>query len=74
MNGNVIIVAVDASKEITDYALEWAVRNLIKAMDSLILLAVVPSCGRPLASRSQTHQFLSCRFPFLLSAWFGQFC
>eukprot|EP00261_Vitis_vinifera_P018762 XP_010648986.1 PREDICTED: uncharacterized protein LOC100256234 [Vitis vinifera] len=60
MNGNVIIVAVDASKEITDYALEWAVRNLIKAMDSLILLAVVPSCGRPLASRSQTHQFLSC--------------
>lgn len=74
MNGNVIIVAVDASKEITDYALEWAVRNLIKAMGSLILLAVVPSCGRPLANRSQTHQFLSCRFPFLLSAWFGQFC
>ncbi|XP_058105327.1 uncharacterized protein LOC131248857 [Magnolia sinica] len=41
--GDVVVVAVDASKEITDYALEWAVRNVIKATDTLILLALLPS-------------------------------
>ncbi|XP_050220786.1 inactive protein kinase SELMODRAFT_444075-like [Mercurialis annua] len=51
----VIVVAVDASKEITDYALDWAVRNIItQAMDSVIMLAVSPT------SANRTHNFLSC--------------
>ncbi|XP_059628718.1 inactive protein kinase SELMODRAFT_444075-like [Cornus florida] len=57
MGEEVIVVAVDASKEITDYALEWAVLNVIKAMDSLVLLAVLPSRERPpLAAGNQSHQ------------------
>ncbi|EXC21746.1 Inactive protein kinase [Morus notabilis] len=43
MEGDIILVAVDASKEITDCALEWAVRNVASASDSLILLALLPS-------------------------------
>ena len=61
-----IVVAVDASKEITDHALEWALSNLIRAKDSLILLAVAPSNGRRPANRNRIQQFLSCRFPLPL--------
>ncbi|CAK9140415.1 unnamed protein product [Ilex paraguariensis] len=50
MDGEVILVAIDASKEITDYALEWAVQNVIKAYDSLVLLAILPSGRRPPAA------------------------
>lgn len=60
MDSEVIIVAVDASKEITDYALEWAFRNVTKAMDSLTILALLP-CPRP---PSSANHLLSCRFPF----------
>ncbi|KAF8388398.1 hypothetical protein HHK36_027066 [Tetracentron sinense] len=56
MCGEVVLVAVDASKEITDYALEWAVRNVIRATDTLILLAILPSNVRPPASGNRTHQ------------------
>ncbi|XP_010245984.1 PREDICTED: inactive protein kinase SELMODRAFT_444075-like [Nelumbo nucifera] len=70
MASDAVVVAVDASKEITDHALEWAVRNVVKAMDSLVLLAIVPSHGRPLSAVSRTHhsrvqQFLAC----LLKKW-----
>lgn len=43
MVGQVILVTIEAGREITDYALEWAVQNVIKPMDSLILLAILPS-------------------------------
>ncbi|CAI0559608.1 unnamed protein product [Linum tenue] len=43
--GEVIIVAVDAGKEITDYAIDWALRNVSRALDSLVLLALLPSHG-----------------------------
>lgn len=62
-----ILVAVDASKEITDYALEWAVRNVARASDSLILLALLPSQTSSPASpnirshRSKKTQFFSCK-------------
>ncbi|KAJ9542689.1 hypothetical protein OSB04_029195 [Centaurea solstitialis] len=39
----VILVSIEAGREVTDYALEWAVQNVIKPMDSLILLAILPS-------------------------------
>ncbi|PON76582.1 Tyrosine-protein kinase [Parasponia andersonii] len=66
MDGEVILVAVDASKEITDYALEWAVHNVARASDSLILLALLPSQTYSTGStniqshRSKTTQFFSC--------------
>lgn len=47
MGGEVILVAVDANKETTDYSLEWAIENVIKLMDSLILLAILPSSASP---------------------------
>ncbi|KAL5540587.1 hypothetical protein UlMin_043536 [Ulmus minor] len=67
MDGEVIVVAVDASKEITDYALEWAIRNVARASDSLILLALLPSHSSSLANRNiRSHhsrpQFFSCLF------------
>ncbi|KAI3518137.1 hypothetical protein L1887_06555 [Cichorium endivia] len=43
MVGQVILVSIEAGKEITDYALEWAVQNVIKPMDSLILLVIISS-------------------------------
>ncbi|XP_024966391.1 probable serine/threonine-protein kinase DDB_G0292350 [Cynara cardunculus var. scolymus] len=43
MVGQVILVSIEAGREVTDYALEWAVRNVIKPMDSLILVAILPS-------------------------------
>ncbi|KAL8201980.1 hypothetical protein R6Q57_011127 [Mikania cordata] len=43
MVSKVILVSVEVGKQITDYALEWAVRNVIKPMDSLIILAIIPS-------------------------------
>lgn len=43
MVGQVILVSIEAGSEVTDYALEWAVQNVIKPMDSLILLAIIPS-------------------------------
>ncbi|PWA53263.1 inactive protein kinase [Artemisia annua] len=42
MVGKVILVSIEAGSEVTDYALEWAVLNVIKPMDSLILLAIIP--------------------------------
>ncbi|KAF5203333.1 Inactive protein kinase [Thalictrum thalictroides] len=66
MGGEVVLVAVDASKEITDYALEWAVRNVIEATDSLIFLAILPSNTHPPPSANRTkhssgiQQFLAC--------------
>ncbi|KAA8538866.1 hypothetical protein F0562_025558 [Nyssa sinensis] len=63
MDREVILVAVDASKEITDYALEWAVCNVIKAMDCLVLVAILPSLQPPHPAASgpgnQIHQFVS---------------
>lgn len=62
MDGEVIIVAVDASKEITDYVVEWAehnvtkpmvLPNMTKPMDSLILLALLP------LTPTLTNHFLS---------------
>ncbi|KAM7526650.1 hypothetical protein LguiA_016552 [Lonicera macranthoides] len=58
----VILVAVDASKEITDYALQWAVQNVIKSTDSLILLAFLPppTCPPlPPAPNRTVYKFLS---------------
>lgn len=63
MDSEVIIVAVDASKEITDYALEWVFRNVTKAMDSLTILALLP-CHRRSRPPSSANHLLSCRFPF----------
>lgn len=66
MDREVILVAVDASKEITDYALEWAVRNVTRPTDSLIFLAVCPSLTSPLATPNNAaqhpkkHQLFSC--------------
>ncbi|KAM0932120.1 hypothetical protein DsansV1_C49g0243811 [Dioscorea sansibarensis] len=37
----VVLVAVEGTKEITDHALEWAVRNVVQPQDTLILLALV---------------------------------
>ncbi|EEF50057.1 inactive protein kinase SELMODRAFT_444075 [Ricinus communis] len=65
-NKEVIIVALDASKEITDYALQWAVRNVItRAMDSVIILAILPCHGNAPTSASKTNSFISC----LLRKW-----
>ena len=58
MDREVILVAVDASKEITKYALEWAVHNLARPTDSLILLAIFPSLISPLASPKNAAQNL----------------
>lgn len=60
----VILVAVDASKEITDYALQWAVKNVIKSSGthSLILLAFLPSPTYPPlppAPNRTVYKFLS---------------
>ncbi|XP_024923367.3 inactive protein kinase SELMODRAFT_444075 [Ziziphus jujuba] len=55
MEREVILVAVDASKEITDYALAWALRNVTRPTDSLILLAVFPSLRRSLASSNNVE-------------------
>ncbi|KAJ8753647.1 hypothetical protein K2173_025638 [Erythroxylum novogranatense] len=65
MEGEVIIVGVDAAKEITDYALEWAVCNAVtKPTDVVIVLAVLPQdfVGRhPLnASYDNNHYLLPC--------------
>ncbi|KAK6911242.1 Serine-threonine/tyrosine-protein kinase, catalytic domain [Dillenia turbinata] len=57
MDTDVIVVAVDASKEITDYALEWAVKNVIKPMDTLILLAVLPLDKRFQTVENQANQW-----------------
>ncbi|XP_076931668.1 inactive protein kinase SELMODRAFT_444075-like [Bidens hawaiensis] len=43
MVGQVILICIEVGREITDYALEWAVQNVIKPMDSLIILAIIPS-------------------------------
>ena len=73
MGGGVILVVVDASKEITDYAIEWAIGNVIKPMDFLILLALLPLSPHrhPPAAGNLTHpqyshhvyQFFSGTFP-----------
>lgn len=47
MQSEVVLVAVDASKEVTDYTLDWAVQNVIKPRDFLILLAILPSSSSP---------------------------
>ncbi|KAF4392287.1 hypothetical protein F8388_012743 [Cannabis sativa] len=67
MDGEVILVAVDASKEITNYALQWAVWNVVRASDTLILLALLPSqvCSSATSPSIQLHhsktaQFFSC--------------
>ncbi|XP_068641941.1 inactive protein kinase SELMODRAFT_444075-like [Aristolochia californica] len=57
--GDVVVVAVDGSKEITDYALEWAVRNVIKPADTLILIAIIPRAASPNGSRHSVYQFLA---------------
>ncbi|KAK7344119.1 hypothetical protein VNO77_13415 [Canavalia gladiata] len=63
MGREVILVAVDASKEISsDHALEWTVQNVIKAEDILILLAILPSCERPTPILYQRIQSLACNF------------
>jgi len=41
--GVVVLVAVDAMKEITNYALEWAIRNVVQPKDTLILLPLLKS-------------------------------
>lgn len=65
-----IVVAVDASKKITDYALEWAVRNLTKTSDSVFLLAVLPSKIHSLAGAQRTHKSKTLRFfSGLLKKW-----
>ncbi|KAK9138286.1 hypothetical protein Sjap_008880 [Stephania japonica] len=56
VNGEVVLVAVDASKEITEYALEWTICNVIKAMDCLILLATIPSRKCLPASGNNAHK------------------
>ncbi|KAK1406497.1 hypothetical protein QVD17_41871 [Tagetes erecta] len=43
MVGRVILVCIEVGRDVTDYALEWAVLNVIKPMDSLVLLAIIPS-------------------------------
>ncbi|CAN1162509.1 Inactive protein kinase SELMODRAFT_444075 [Linum perenne] len=43
--GEVIVVAVDAGKEITEYAMNWVLRNVSTSLDSLIFLALLPSHG-----------------------------
>lgn len=61
--GQVVVVAVDARKEITDYALEWAVRNVIKAGDTLVLLALLPSATTVNRNNhSGIHYFLMGKF------------
>ncbi|CAN1246673.1 Receptor-like kinase LIP2 [Linum grandiflorum] len=43
--GEVIVVAVDAGKEIADEAIIWALRNVARNLDTLILLPLIPSRG-----------------------------
>ncbi|KAF8015453.1 hypothetical protein BT93_H1076 [Corymbia citriodora subsp. variegata] len=66
MDGEVVVVAVDASKEITDYAFEWAVRNLTKASDSIFLLAVLPSKAR---SPTGVHKKLKFKTSWFFSGF-----
>lgn len=61
-----VVVAVDASREITEYALEWAARNVIKSSDSVFLLAVLPLRKHPPDtdgnhSRSRTSHLFSSK-------------
>ncbi|KAK9062818.1 hypothetical protein SSX86_020008 [Deinandra increscens subsp. villosa] len=58
MVGQVILVSIEVGREITDYALEWAVQNAIKPMDSLIILAIIPSHHEynPLPAKNTTDQ------------------
>lgn len=68
MEGEVILVAIDASAEITDHALDWAARNVARDSDSLILTALVPSHTssmptsniRSRHTHTRTFQLLSC--------------
>lgn len=66
MGGEVILVAVDASNGISsDYAIEWAIQNVTKPGDLLILLALLPSPTSNLYQRLQYSlacYFLSCEF------------
>ncbi|CAL5406875.1 unnamed protein product [Camellia sinensis] len=65
----IIVVAVDASKEMTDYALEWAFRNVIKSpsIDFLILLLAILPLSNPLppSSNHQTNNYHSTLYQFL---------
>ncbi|KAJ0972439.1 hypothetical protein J5N97_020398 [Dioscorea zingiberensis] len=56
----VVLVAVGGNKEITDYALEWAVRNVVQPEDTLILLALVSM--PPTNIQSAVPQFFSSLF------------
>ncbi|XP_042482407.1 inactive protein kinase SELMODRAFT_444075-like isoform X2 [Macadamia integrifolia] len=70
MEGEVVLVAIDASEELTDHSLEWAVQNLIKPMDSLIFLALLPTCPSPFASGSWANQARFQQFiASLLKKW-----
>ncbi|KAF5948207.1 hypothetical protein HYC85_014164 [Camellia sinensis] len=65
----IIVVAVDASKEMTDYALEWAFQNVIKSpsIDFLILLLAILPLSNPLppSSNHQTNNYHSTLYQFL---------
>ncbi|KAL7215591.1 hypothetical protein ACSBR1_027693 [Camellia fascicularis] len=65
----IIVVAVDASKEMTDYALEWAFLNVIKSpsIDFLILLLAILPLSNPLppSSNHQTNNYHSTLYQFL---------
>ncbi|KAL5702685.1 hypothetical protein ACHQM5_027869 [Ranunculus cassubicifolius] len=68
MGGEVVLVAVDGSKEINEYALEWAIKNVVEETDSLTFLAVLPSENRlrPSVDRLKQssgggiHKFFAC--------------
>ncbi|KAL4193555.1 hypothetical protein AMTRI_Chr06g200110 [Amborella trichopoda] len=65
--GEVVVVAVDASKEITGFALEWGIKNIIKTCDTLVFLALLP-LSHPLEPHRHhhgLHKFISS----LLKKW-----
>lgn len=63
MVGEVILVVVDASKGMSsDYAMEWAVQNVTKPEDFLILLVLLPSPNLNRSLQSLACYFLSCEF------------
>lgn len=63
MGGEVILVALDASKDTSnDYALEWTVQNMAKDGDLLILLVFLPSLVHTKPNLNRRLQSLACYY------------
>lgn len=69
--GLVVLVVVDVTDEITNYALEWAIRNIVEPEDTLILLALLKTpllLGKPqLQSTAPSNPNSSSGFNLLVT-------